>query len=172
VTVSSEFWFVKSQINSLNLLKLKSKIMSKNSSKRPKLIKHELFAFGRISESDVKAMVKKHYANSSNGNGFDPNTHVKSVWFPINQINYMQSQLQAEVATMGADGVRVYFGNYPKIDSTGKPFPNPDSDTVIFVSTYWDGINHVDYFTEVNTFDPQNRGEQCQPHCGGTITTP
>jgi hypothetical protein len=139
------------------------KFITMNKNEKP------LFSVGGLSQSDVVTMVKRYYANLANPPAFDPKTYVKSVWFPKKEIDYIQSQLGIE----GGDGVRVYFGNYPDADSSGTAFPNPSSNTVIFVSTKWDGTSHVDYFTETETphFDPENRGEQCQPNCGGTIQT-
>jgi len=130
------------------------------------------YAFGNLTEQDVRVMVQRYYDSLKNPPPFDPLTYVKSIWFGLDQINYIQSRLVTE----NTDGVRIYFGNYPQYDSDGKAFPNPYTNSVIFVSTYADGVDpqtgtklHKDYFDEIQHMIPQDRGEQCQPNCGDTI---
>jgi len=94
------------------------------------------------------------------------NKQVKSVWFPISQITRISEQLVREKA----DGLRIYLGRYPKDVSKFKdPKPIPETNTVIFVSTYAVDGYHQDYYTTLNPIIPENRGEQCQPKCDGTL---
>lgn len=117
-----------------------------------------------IPVSEVEIMVQTFYDYEKKHPDFDPAKHVKSVWFPKDKLAEMAQALTDEKG----DGVRIYFGRYPTdVSGFEDPIPTPNTNSVIFVSTYADGDYHIDYFTDVHPFDPENRGEQCQPHCGG-----
>ena len=116
---------------------------------------------GDITKKEVRIMVKRHHDFSKKHPEYQEKTHVKCVWFPIDEIEYIYKQSIKE----GADGIRVYFGNYPEKDLSGKLYPNPHTNTVVFVSTK---NGHQDYFTEeIYEMSPENRGEQCYPTCTG-----
>jgi hypothetical protein len=122
--------------------------------------------FSPIPYYEVKEMVATLLAYESKRNGHDAGTYVKSVWFDIKDIKKMCERLVEE----GADGLRVYFGRYPAdVSKFVEPKPKPNTNSLIFVSTgNIDGVKHSDYFVDLNPITPENRGEQCQPHCGGT----
>lgn len=92
--------------------------------------------------------------------------YVKSVWFCIEDIRKMCERLLDEKA----DGLRVYFGRYPAdVSKFEEPKPTPNTNSLVFVSTgNIGGVKHSDYFVDLHPMTPENRGEQCQPHCGGT----
>jgi len=110
-------------------------------------------------------MVKQHHKFSKKNPDYKLTPNVRCVWFPCEQVKYIYERLKAE----NADWLRVYFGRYPKKDTSGKDFDHPDTNTVVFVSTkVIDGVSRVDYFDEKINMIPQNRGEQCEPSCNGT----
>lgn len=120
----------------------------------------------RIPYEEVKEMVTTFNTLAKNHPEYDEATHVKAVWFSLEDIQSMTKRLTEE----GADGVRIYFGRYPAdVSKYVDPKPLPNTNTVIFVSTHVNekGVKHSDYFDDVHPMIPENRGEKCQPHCGG-----
>lgn len=121
----------------------------------------------RIPYSEVKEMVTTFHDRAKKHPEYDEATHVKAVWFSLEDIQSMCKRL----TNKGADGVRIYFGRYPAdVSKYIEPKPTPKTDTVIFVSTRTteQGVEHSDYFVDMpHPMVPENRGEQCQPHCGG-----
>jgi hypothetical protein len=124
-------------------------------------------ALSGIPFNEVFAMVEAYHTHSSQQVDFDMAKHVKCVWFGIDQITGMYNKLISEKA----DGLRIYFGRYPDdVSKFDNPKPIPNTNSVILVSTQVNdmGVPRSDYFTDLNPAVPENRGEQCQPHCGGT----
>lgn len=115
---------------------------------------------------ELKEMVTTLHAYGKKHPEYDAGTYVKSVWFCIEDIKKMSKRLEDE----GADGLRVYFGRYPAdVSKFVEPKPIPNTNSLIFVSTRLEnGVERSDYFDELHPITPENRGEQCQPHCGGT----
>jgi len=115
---------------------------------------------------EVKEMVATFHDYELKHPQYDAGTHVKAVWFSIDDIQRMCQRLEKE----GADGLRVYYGRYPNdVSNFVEPKPHPNTNSIIFVSTRKteEGVEHSDYFVELHPITPENRGEQCQPHCGG-----
>jgi hypothetical protein len=131
----------------------------------------KLFTIANIPAEELQIMAKEYRRHARKHPDYVKGDHVKSVWFPIGQIVKMCGQLMTE----GADGVRIYFGRYPEnlANFKGENLV-PNSNTVILVSTQKEGKLHKDYFKAISVnakaidIEPENRGEQCQPHCDGT----
>lgn len=127
----------------------------------------KMVSLAGIPYSEVYAMVQTYHDHAAKQPGFDYHQHVRCVWFPVDQILTLAEKLRTEP---GADGLRVYFGRYPTdVSEFENPLPKPDTNSVILVSTRVNdkGVPRCDYFSDMPMV-PENRGEQCQPHCGGT----
>lgn len=127
----------------------------------------ESFTLTSTSEKEFRTMIRTYSAHVAKRSEYDEKKEVRCVWFPIEQVNNIAKRLKRE----GADGLRVYFGRYPTdVGDFEDPKPLPDTNTVIFISTKKNEKGeHEDYFTG-EPMIPENRGEQCQPNCGGTST--
>ena len=132
----------------------------------------KLFTSAKIPKEEVLTMIKEYRKHSKSPSAYVKDDHVKSVWFDVYKIKEMCEQIIDE----NGDGIRIYFGRYP---ASVKDFVNnkeikPNRNTVILVSTAKEGNKHQDYFTKLaphlkgKETEPENRGEQCQPHCAGT----
>ncbi len=99
------------------------------------------------------------------GRLFDTKT-TRTVWFSYKRMARLFHKLRADSAAgKGTDGLRIYFGTYPKEFAAGKKHPHAKKNTVIFVSTK-DSLNgqfHRDYFDNVYKIAPENKGELCPP---------
>ena len=127
-----------------------------------------LVTYSGIPESEVKTMVETYQTFSEKHPDYDPNTHVKCIWFKIDEIAGLIDQAKKE----GADGIRIYLGRYPAdVSKFVKPTPRADTNSVILVSTGLDENGNkaakADYFVDIVHAVPANRGEQCQPDCDG-----
>jgi len=115
---------------------------------------------------EVEIMVKGYADHTKEDLDRLTNKNVKSIWFPLDQISRITKQLEKE----GADGLRIYFGRYPKdVSKFEDPKPIPETNSVILVSTKAHNGYHQDYYTNLSPLVPENRGEQCQPQCQGTL---
>jgi len=132
----------------------------------------KLFTSAKIPKEEVLTMIKEYRKHSKKPTPYVKGDHVKSVWFDVYKIKAMCEEIISEKG----DGIRIYMGRYP---ASVKDFVNnkeikPNRNTVILVSTAKVGENHQDYFTKIapqlkgKDTEPENRGEQCQPHCEGT----
>lgn len=128
-----------------------------------------------IPHNEFKTMIREFRKHSRKPTAYEKEKHIKSVWFPLEQIQKMCEQISQETNGSGG-GIRIYFGRYPNDVSgfTNNRKIKPNSNTVILVSTKdVDGV-HQDYFTKVapglkaKDTPPENRGEQCRPYCDGT----
>ena len=117
-----------------------------------------------IPPNEVVIMAREYRDYAKRHKEYDPNKHVKAVWFDVEKIHQMCEDLIKE----GADGVRIYFGRYPEnVSQFEKPLPKPGYNSVVFVSTMKiNGVPKTDYYTH-KLIDPLNRGEHCQPECEG-----
>jgi len=135
----------------------------------------KLVTGSKIPQDEVIAMIKEYRKHSKKPTAYAKSNHVKSVWFPLEQIQKMCEQISLE--TKGSKGgIRIYFGRYPN-DVSGfikNEEIKPNSNTVVLVSTKDVNGVHQDYFTKLapgpkgKDTEPENRGEQCRPNCGGT----
>lgn len=127
-----------------------------------------------IPYSELETMVKTYKAHAMKHPDYQAEKyHVKSIWFPIAQINDICQKLNDE----GADGLRVYLGRYPAdVNGFEDPKPEPNTNSVVFVSTGLDDDGNpapkTDYFIDEVPMLPENRGEQCQPTCNGVLVNP
>lgn len=135
-----------------------------------------------ISPEELKMLVDNYKANNK------PNADAPlttSVWFSYDEMKDMVDQLTKERSSGSTmpDGVRIYFGTYPKAGEHGMNYNHPGQNTLIFVSTATgvsttDGHkpNHVNYYSETNRdfmMNPYNRGQLCEPSCDDdTIVIP
>ncbi len=112
---------------------------------------------------------------------------TRAVFLPLTKLDSLCAALDAERKADGkTDGIRVYFGRYPKLQPNGKtPYDHPFRNTIILVSTKDSTIIssrtkekiriHQDYFGAPNVkmptmmigTVPQNRGEMCPDNCDG-----
>ena len=118
---------------------------------------------------------------------------TRSVFFPLTKLDSLVAALDDARKKDGkTDGIRIYFGRYPKMQMDRKtPYPHPYLNTIIMVSTKLtrilqkgakDSISiHLDYYGATNrnkpmfmlAVDPQNRNELCPDICdGATLVCP
>jgi hypothetical protein len=117
---------------------------------------------------------------------------TRSVFIPLTKLDALTAALDAARKIDGkTDGIRIYFGRYPKMQLDRKPYEHPWRNTIIIVSTKDTAIlqrggkqpvnMHLDYFGAPNhkttTFslmiNPENRGEMCPNNCdGATLVCP
>ena len=120
-----------------------------------------------ISYEEAVSMVKHYRAYMEMNPVFDAKTHVKSVWFSMEQLTKIYERLKEE----SSNGLRVYFGRYPDdVSDFSDPKPIANTDTIILISTKANGLERdgSDDGSNDDDYDLiENRGEQCQPHCGG-----
>ncbi|MES2376235.1 MAG: hypothetical protein V4553_06645 [Bacteroidota bacterium] len=127
--------------------------------------------------------------DDGNGRPGGKGPKTRAVFFPLTKLNALVSALNAARAKDGkTDGIRIYFGRYPKMQLDRKPYEHPFRNTIILVSTRDSTIMkdkipvniHMDYFGAPNhkvaTFmlmvDPENRTEMCPNNCdGATLVT-
>lgn len=120
-------------------------------------------ASNSLSYAEVQTLVKEHRAYTQQHPKFTKNTSARCVWFDIDRLKAMVTRMEAS----GADGLRVYFGRYPAEGFTGKFTPNIN--TVVFVPTKEiNGVAKSDYFKDDEGDTAENRGELCEPNCGGS----
>lgn len=114
---------------------------------------------------------------------------TRSIFLPLKKLDSLIAALDAARAKDGkTDGLRIYFGRYPKFMPDGKTrYQHPFRNTIILVSTRDTAVIikgttqpvniHLDYFGDptnpkkIQTFAiaPQNRGEMCPDNCNGAI---
>lgn len=91
---------------------------------------------------------------------------TRTIWFSYKRIEKLYNKLKADRDSgMATDGLRIYFGTYPKEYKSGKKHPHAKKNTIIFVSTK-DSLNgkfHRDYYNNVMRLVPENKGELCPP---------
>jgi len=118
---------------------------------------------------------------------------TRSSFIPLKELDNLVATLDSARAKDGkTDGIRIYFGRYPKLHPDGKtPYEHPYRNTIIMVSTRDTSVIrkggnqptriHIDYFGAPNKklpmnmffIDPQNRTEQCPDNCdGSTLVCP
>ena len=117
---------------------------------------------------------------------------TRSIFMPLSKLDSLTAALDAARKKDGkTDGLRIYFGRYPKLQLDKKAYPHPFMNTIIFVSTRLtkvlqkgalDSISiHLDYYGAPNKSralkmmadDPQNRAELCPDACSGaTLVCP
>lgn len=112
------------------------------------------------------------------GIGLDLKQNTRAVWLPFSRIENLYFLLKNEQEKMGTDGLRIYFGRYPKEYEPGKRHPHAKQNTLLFVSTKSDSVKtkeglfvkiHRDYFNQVIGTIPENKGELCPPgDCPGS----
>lgn len=118
---------------------------------------------------------------------------TRSVYISLKELDSLTTGLDNERKKNGAtDGIRIYFGRYPKYHPDGKtPYEHAFHNTIILVSTKTtrilprgakDSISiHLDYYGATNkkiamgmfALDPQNRNDLCPDNCdGATLLCP
>ncbi|MDB5031566.1 hypothetical protein [Mucilaginibacter sp.] len=123
-------------------------------------------------------------SNKPGGRG----SKTRSIFMPLSKLDSLVAALDAARKKDGkTDGLRIYFGRYPKLQLDRMPYQHPYRNTIILVSTKdtsvlpkgaKDPIHiHIDYFGAPNhklpmhlfAVDPQNRGEMCPNNCDGAL---
>jgi len=114
---------------------------------------------------------------------------TRSVFMPLTKLDSLVAALDAARKTDGkTDGIRIYFGRYPKFHPDGKtPYTHPFRNTIVLVSTRDTSVTvkgstqplriHIDYYGAPNhklplhmfALDPQNQGELCPDNCDGAL---
>ncbi len=126
--------------------------------------------------------------DDANGKPGGKGLKTRSIFIPLTKLDALVAALDAARAKDGkTDGIRIYFGRYPKMQLDRKPYEHPYRNTIIIVSTKDTAIlqrggkipvnMHLDYFGAPNhktaTFmlmvNPENRGEMCPNNCDGAI---
>jgi len=119
-------------------------------------------------------------------------SRTRSAFIPLAELDSLCAALNAErLINHVTDGIRIYFGRYPKMQMDGKtPYEHAFHNTIILVSTKTahvlpkgslDSVKiHLDYFGSQNKklvlrmfTDPQNRNALCPDDCdGATLVCP
>jgi hypothetical protein len=113
---------------------------------------------------------------------------TRSSFIPLGQLDSLVAALDAEKKTIGTDGLRIYFGRYPKYHIDGKTqYEMAYHNTIVLVSTRDTMVKtkgglqpvriHLDYFGSKDkkkimnllVEDPQNRTELCPDNCDGSL---
>ncbi|MBC7399744.1 MAG: hypothetical protein H7289_07340 [Mucilaginibacter sp.] len=130
--------------------------------------------------------------DDGNGKPGGKGAKTRSVFIPLTKLDALTAALDAARAKDGkTDGIRIYFGRYPKLQLDRKPYEHAWRNTIIIVSTKDTAIlqrggkqpvnMHLDYFGAPNhkvaTFmlmvNPDNHGELCPNNCdGATLVCP
>jgi hypothetical protein len=130
--------------------------------------------------------------DDANGKPGGKGAKTRSVFIPLTKLDALTAALDAARAKDGkTDGIRIYFGRYPKMQLDRKPYEHPWRNTIIIVSTKDTAIlqrggkipvnMHLDYFgapdhkkaTFMLMLNPDNRGEMCPNNCdGATLVCP
>jgi hypothetical protein len=117
---------------------------------------------------------------------------TRSVYIPLPRLDSLVAALDAARKKDGTtDGLRIYFGRYPKMQLDKNPYIQPFMNTLILVATKLtrilptgakDSISiHLDYYGAPNSktpmrmfvMDPLNREELCPNNCdGATLVCP
>lgn len=117
---------------------------------------------------------------------------TRSVFMPLTKLDSLVAALDAARKIDGkTDGIRIYFGRYPKLQLDKKVYNHPFMNTIIMVTTKYtkilqkgakDSIGiHLDYYGASTRskpmfmlmVDPQNRNELCPENCdGATLVCP
>jgi hypothetical protein len=148
-----------------------------------------------ISRDEAQMMVDtfgKYGMQDANHKPGGKGERTRAVFIPLHRLDSLVAALDAQSAKDHVtDGIRIYFGRYPKMQLDRKPYGNPFLNTLILVSTKLtrvlqkgakDSISiHLDFYgapnskTPVHFFamDPLNREEMCPNNCaGGTLVCP
>jgi hypothetical protein len=130
--------------------------------------------------------------DDANGKPGGKGAKTRSIFIPLTKLDALVAALDAARAKDGkTDGIRIYFGRYPKMQLDRKPYDHPYRNTIIIVSTKDTAIlqrggkipvnMHLDYFgapshktaTFMLMINPENRGEMCPNNCdGATLICP
>ncbi|MGF7081059.1 hypothetical protein [Mucilaginibacter sp. UYCu711] len=130
--------------------------------------------------------------DDANGKPGGKGAKTRSIFIPLTKLDALVAALDAARAKDGkTDGIRIYFGRYPKMQLDRKPYDHPYRNTIIIVSTKDTSIlqrggkipvnMHLDYFgapdhskaTFMLMINPDNRGEMCPNNCdGATLICP
>lgn len=114
---------------------------------------------------------------------------TRSSFIPLKELDSLVAALDAQRKLNGkTDGIRIYFGRYPKFELDGKTqYPMAYHNTIVLVSTKdttiipKGGKNpiriHIDYFGSGNRrsvlglygLDAQNRADLCPDNCDGSL---
>jgi hypothetical protein len=114
---------------------------------------------------------------------------TRGSFIPLKELDSLVAALDAQRKLNGkTDGIRIYFGRYPKFQPDGKTqYPMAYHNTIILVSTKdttiipkgsKDPIRiHIDYFGSrdrkrvlgLYAEDPQNRADLCPDNCDGAL---
>jgi hypothetical protein len=117
---------------------------------------------------------------------------TRSVFLPLSKLDSLTAALDAARKIDGkTDGMRIYFGRYPKLQLDKSPYKHAYMNTIVLVTTKLtrilqkgakDSISiHLDYYgaptkgkaLRLMMMDPQNRNEICPDNCSGaTLVCP
>ena len=127
--------------------------------------------------SEAKEMVN-NYIDKINRDEHGQLENTVSVWFSLQQLNYITNLLNAEQEASAqhtpnqvTDGLRIYFANYGGAPPQGHE-DYKDKNTVVLISTHSVANRpekHKDYFQNITPqvqMEPQNRGVLCPPERG------
>jgi len=154
-------------------------------------VAHTQLSENSISREEAQMLVDtfgRYGMEDANHQSNPKGLRTRSSFLPLKELDNLVAALDSARAKDGkTDGIRIYFGRYPKMHIDGKtPYEHPYHNTIVLVSTkdtsvVLKGGNqptriHIDYFGAPNSklpahmffLDPQNRAELCPDNCTGS----